>query len=225
VTQANIKSTICVSGWTATVRPPASFTQALKLKLVGGRSHKAAMRLNELDHCCPLELGGAPADPRNLWLQPWTGMCGAQGSETGFQKGHPRFGGRRKGSRNKFGGDLREAVVAGIAATGFIEKAEDGGLRATGRGGVQGFIEWLALNEPKTAAALFARVLPYFINVDADAPDVASEAEIEVMLKELGLPLGLIEHMQVAPAPLDPGESDDPYGLKVSVSPDDTGKK
>jgi hypothetical protein len=42
-----------------------------------------------------------------------------------------------------------------------------------------------------------------------------AEAEIEVMLKELGLPLGLIEHMQVAPAPLDPGESDDPYGLKV----------
>jgi hypothetical protein len=29
----------------------------------------------------------------------------------GFQKGHPRYGGRQKGSRNKFGGDLREAVV------------------------------------------------------------------------------------------------------------------
>jgi hypothetical protein len=24
-----------------------------------------------------------------------------------FQKGHPRYGGRRKGSRNRFGGDLR----------------------------------------------------------------------------------------------------------------------
>ena len=39
-----------------------------------------------------------------------------------FQKGHPRYGGRKKNSRNKFGGDLREAVVAGIQATGFIEK-------------------------------------------------------------------------------------------------------
>jgi hypothetical protein len=38
-----------------------------------------------------------------------------------FQKGHPRYGGRKKGSRNKFGGDLREAIVAGIAATGFVE--------------------------------------------------------------------------------------------------------
>jgi hypothetical protein len=53
---------------------------------------------------------------------------------------------------------------------------------------------------------------------------VASEAEIETMLKELGLPLGLIEHMQIAPAPLWPGESEDPYGLKVPASPDDTGK-
>jgi hypothetical protein len=39
-----------------------------------------------------------------------------------FPKGHPRYGGRQKGSRNRFGGDLREAVVAGIQATGFIEK-------------------------------------------------------------------------------------------------------
>jgi hypothetical protein len=94
-----------------------------------------------------------------------------QGRETGFQKGHPRYGGRRKGTRNKVGGDLREAVVAGIAATGYIEKAEDGTLKATGRGGAQGFIEWLALHEPKTAAALFARVMPYFISVDGETPE------------------------------------------------------
>ena len=33
---------------------------------------------------------------------------------TGFQKGHPKFGGRRRGSKNRFGGDLGEAVVGGI---------------------------------------------------------------------------------------------------------------
>jgi hypothetical protein len=47
-------------------------------------------------------------------------------TDHGFQKGPPRFGGRKKGSRNRFGSDLREAVVAGIAEVGFIEKAEDG---------------------------------------------------------------------------------------------------
>jgi hypothetical protein len=78
---------------------------------------------------------------------------------------------------------------------------------------VQGFIEWLALNEPKTAAALFARVLPYFVNVGMEVPEVMSEAEMEAQLRELGLPVGLIEHMQTAPAPLDLDEEIDPYGM------------
>jgi hypothetical protein len=95
----------------------------------------------------------------------------------GFQKGHPRYGGRRKGSKNRFGGDLREAIVAAINATGFIEKDDKGNLVPTGKRGCQGFVEWLALHEPKTAAALFARVLPYFITTTSEVPDVASEAE------------------------------------------------
>jgi hypothetical protein len=61
--------------------------------------------------------------------------------------------------------------VAGIAAVGFTEKGEDGKPKR-GQGGVQGFIEWLAMYEPKTAAALFARVLPYFINVGMEVPEV-----------------------------------------------------
>jgi hypothetical protein len=47
--------------------------------------------------------------------------------------------------------------------------------------------------------------------------EVASEAEVEAQFKELGLPLGLIEHLQIAPAPLDIDESDDPYGLKSAT--------
>jgi hypothetical protein len=34
VTQATIHSTVCVSGWTATIRPPESFTYALKVKQI-----------------------------------------------------------------------------------------------------------------------------------------------------------------------------------------------
>jgi hypothetical protein len=117
---------------------------------------------------------------------------------------------------------LREAVVAGIQAVGFMGKDKDG-KPERGPGGVQGFIEWLAMHEPKTAAALFARVLPYFINVGMEVPDVVSETEMEAMLKELGLPPGLIEHMQTAPAPLDLDEEDDPYHMKDDVPVDGTG--
>jgi hypothetical protein len=40
----------------------------------------------------------------------------------------------------------------------------------------------------------------------------------EAMLKELGLPVGLIEHMQTAPAPLDLGEDPDPYGMQADAA-------
>ena len=36
VTQANIQQTICQSGWTATIRPPASFTNSLKAQQLQG---------------------------------------------------------------------------------------------------------------------------------------------------------------------------------------------
>jgi hypothetical protein len=107
--------------------------------------------------------------------------------------------------------------VAGIQAVGFMGTDKDG-QPERGSGGVQGFIEWLAMHEPKTAAALFARVLPYFINVGMEV----SETEMEAMLKELGLPVGLIEHMQTAPAPLDLDEDPDPYGMSADAEKDAT---
>jgi len=110
-----------------------------------------------------------------------------------------------------------EEVVAAIQETGFIEKDDKGNPIATGEGGCKGFIKWLALYEP--AAALFARVLPYFINV-SEVPEVASEAEIEAQFKELGLPLGLMEHLQIAPAPLDLDEESDPYGVAADTAND-----
>ena len=49
-------------------------------------------------------------------------------------------------------------------------------------------------------------------------PEVVSETEMEAILKELGLPVGLIEHMQTAPAPLDLDEDPDPYGMKAKAA-------
>jgi hypothetical protein len=72
VTQDNIQQTICVSGWTATVRPSSSYTTKLK------RDQLAAMHATdktlshwEEDHFISLELGGHPRDPRNLWPERW----------------------------------------------------------------------------------------------------------------------------------------------------------
>lgn len=67
VTQGTINATICVPGWTSTVRPSASYTNRLKLAQVG----PANLAAYEEDHLIPLELGGAPRSTRNLWAEPW----------------------------------------------------------------------------------------------------------------------------------------------------------
>jgi len=73
VSQANIRSTICVVGWTTTVRPPVSYTNQLKYSQL-----HSGYNLNgdtnpidyEEDHQVPLEVGGNPSDPKNLWPEP-----------------------------------------------------------------------------------------------------------------------------------------------------------
>ena len=70
VTQATIGSTICVSGWTRTVRPPSSYTNDLKLRQMASYGARGSPSDYQEDHLISLELGGAPSDPRNLWPQP-----------------------------------------------------------------------------------------------------------------------------------------------------------
>jgi hypothetical protein len=73
VTQATIHSTVCVSGWTATIRPSESFTEPLKVKQIVEYGYSDTRTSSyEEDHLISLELGGAPADARNLWPEPYT---------------------------------------------------------------------------------------------------------------------------------------------------------
>jgi hypothetical protein len=67
VTQANLHTTICVSGYTTKVRPPVSYTDAIKRDLLRRYGLGGTMADYELDHLVPLEVGGAPASVRNLW--------------------------------------------------------------------------------------------------------------------------------------------------------------
>jgi hypothetical protein len=74
VTQSTINSTICVSGWTATVRPPTSYTNPLKVQGIADYGYSdTSVADYEEDHLVPLELGGAPRDPGNLWPEPHYG--------------------------------------------------------------------------------------------------------------------------------------------------------
>jgi hypothetical protein len=71
VTQANIASTICKSGWTRTIRPPVSYTNELKLKQMHHYGRPGKLSDYQEDHLISLELGGNPTDERNLWPEPY----------------------------------------------------------------------------------------------------------------------------------------------------------
>lgn len=120
VTQSTIKRTICVSGWTSTVRPPVSYTEPLKVQGIKDYGYSdTSLSDYEEDHLVPLELGGSPRDPENLWPEP------RYGSKTSYTK---------DGVENK----LKTAVCAGkvtlSAARSAIRKNWTTALSVTGAG-------------------------------------------------------------------------------------------
>jgi hypothetical protein len=82
VTQGNIQN-ICVAGYTSTLRPNTSVTNAIKKRQLGEWKYKVrAMSHYEEDHLISLQLGGAPDDERNLWPQHYSGVWGARIKDT-----------------------------------------------------------------------------------------------------------------------------------------------
>jgi hypothetical protein len=70
VTQADLASTVCKSGYTATIRPPASITGPEKRASEAAYGFTGKAATTEYDHLVSLELGGDPNSPLNLWPEP-----------------------------------------------------------------------------------------------------------------------------------------------------------
>lgn len=62
VTQDNIHQTVCVAGYTESIRPPISYTQEYERENGGGID-------TVVDHKLPMCAGGNPTDYANLQLQ------------------------------------------------------------------------------------------------------------------------------------------------------------
>lgn len=89
-TSANLATAVCKSGWTATVRPSASYTDALKRQQMAayGFPPGTALSTVEEDHLVPLEVGGSPTSPLNLWPEPWNGTRGAHAKDAIENRAH-----------------------------------------------------------------------------------------------------------------------------------------
>jgi len=77
VRQANIDGTICRPGYARAARPTYAVTDAFKRHLMDVQHPGERMADYELDHLIPISIGGAPFDPRDLWLQPRLGQANA----------------------------------------------------------------------------------------------------------------------------------------------------
>lgn len=81
VSQATIRSTICLTGYTRTIRPSSTYTTALKRRqLAAGYTFRGDRSTSdyEEDHLISLELGGSPTSVRNLWPEPYGAAEGAR---------------------------------------------------------------------------------------------------------------------------------------------------
>jgi hypothetical protein len=104
VTQSTIDSTICVSGWTATVRPSTSYTNALKIKQIAQYGYSDTSTADyEEDHQVPLELGGAPKAAANLWPE-------------------PRYGTKTAGNKDAVENKLKKAVCNGTVTLSNVDE-------------------------------------------------------------------------------------------------------
>jgi hypothetical protein len=70
VTPDTLEATICRTGYTKSIRPPKEITEAEKKANAAAYGYTGPLSRAEYDHLVPLELGGDPNDPRNLWVQP-----------------------------------------------------------------------------------------------------------------------------------------------------------
>ena len=81
VTASTIHATICLTGYTKTIRPSSTYTTALKrTQLASGYSYHGDLSTSdyEEDHLISLELGGSPSSVKNLWPEPYTATQGAR---------------------------------------------------------------------------------------------------------------------------------------------------
>jgi hypothetical protein len=113
VTQATIGTTICRSGYTTRgirsdgrpVRPPASFTEPLKVTGIAAYGYTdVSVAQYEEDHLIPLEIGGDGWSPANLWPE-------------------PRYGSHNAADKDKVENQLHQLVCAGRVSLEAAQQA------------------------------------------------------------------------------------------------------
>lgn len=101
----------------------------------------------------------------------------------GFQKGQPKIGGRKAGTKNKMTVLLKDAI---------IRAAEAEGSNSKGRDGLVGYLRTLARREPAVYGRLLEKLLPYQLTGKDGGPmqlEHRTKEQVLERFKERGLPI------------------------------------
>lgn len=140
-----------------------------------------------------------------------------------FKKGQkrPPMAGRRAGSQNKTTGILKEAVLLAAELEGDVSLQEfktsaqlhrEGDKEAAKRGGLVGYLRYIAREYPQSFVTLLNRMLPLQVRVDARSQTVIrTVSEIREEMARRGVPLEAVAPLLIEqrPAKSEGGEYDD----------------
>jgi hypothetical protein len=79
-----------------------------------------------------------------------------------------------------------QLIMNAAARAGFMKLDENGKRIGTGVDGCEGYLLWVAVNEPKTYVALLARILPYYVSTELPDKGILTREETLAQLKERG---------------------------------------
>jgi hypothetical protein len=131
-----------------------------------------------------------------------------------FEKGQKRLpkAGRRGGSPNRTTGLLKEAVLLAAELEGDIALQEfknaaqlhrEGDLEAAKRGGLVGYLRYVARHYPPSFVTLLSRVLPLQVRVDARTESVIrTVGEIREKMARRGVPLEAVAPLLIEQQPV-----------------------
>lgn len=137
-----------------------------------------------------------------------------------FRKGEKRpvKAGRRQGSLNKTTGLLKEAVLLAAELEGDVSLQEfetsaqlhrESDKEAVKRGGLVGYLRYVAREYPQSFVTLLNRVLPLQVRVDARSQTVVrTVSEIREEMARRGVPLEAVLPLLIEQQPVKPKDED-----------------
>jgi hypothetical protein len=104
-----------------------------------------------------------------------------------FRDGHPKIGGRKKGTPNRFTSDIRDALIEAVNRVGRDGEGDEG---------MVGYLMASAMSQRQSILAMLNKAMPSLVNVkETEHAKFLNYAEARERLLSSGVPAAILDHM------------------------------